>query len=196
MSPIREQLVGVIDCLLETEQSLLLEIARRLLPDDIAVPGDLEASQEAQAEYARGRQSPMRLSTGIKAKGRGSLPRPFVFVWTFQFHYTARKTVFFISTINDCLTLEQRIQVGYLQPNRQPVALVSVQVIGIHQLISDVNIGYRFDLLFLCHQFHPPFLGVAYNILARKTISDYLFSVCCKFGNYFPVFCNENILFL
>ena len=28
MSPIREQLVGVIDCLPETEQSLLLEIAR------------------------------------------------------------------------------------------------------------------------------------------------------------------------
>ena len=48
MPPIREQLVGVIDCLPETEQSLLLEIARRFLPDD------LEAIRLARAEYARG----------------------------------------------------------------------------------------------------------------------------------------------
>jgi len=54
MSPIREQLVGVIDCLPETEQSLLLEIARRFLPDDVATPDDLEAIREARAEYARG----------------------------------------------------------------------------------------------------------------------------------------------
>ena len=58
MSPIREQLVGVIDCLPETEQSLLLEIARRFLSDDIAAPDDLEASQEARAEYARGQTIP------------------------------------------------------------------------------------------------------------------------------------------
>ena len=32
MSPIREELVGVIDCLPEAEQFLLLEIARRFLP--------------------------------------------------------------------------------------------------------------------------------------------------------------------
>ncbi len=54
MSPIREQLVGVIDCLPEAEQSLLLEIARRFLPDDVATPDDLEAIREARAEYARG----------------------------------------------------------------------------------------------------------------------------------------------
>ena len=58
MSPIREQLVGVIDCLPETEQSLLLEIARRFLPDDVAVPDDLEAIQAARAEYARGQTVP------------------------------------------------------------------------------------------------------------------------------------------
>ena len=58
MSPIREQLVGVIDCLPETEQSLVLEIARRFLPDDIATPDDLEAIQEARAEYARGQTIP------------------------------------------------------------------------------------------------------------------------------------------
>ncbi len=54
MSPIREQLMGVIDCLPETEQSLLLEIARRFLPDDVATPDDLEAIRKARAEYARG----------------------------------------------------------------------------------------------------------------------------------------------
>lgn len=53
MSPIREQLVGVIDCLPETEQRLLLEIARRFLPDDIATPDDLEAIRIAREEYAR-----------------------------------------------------------------------------------------------------------------------------------------------
>ena len=58
MSPIREQLVGVIDCLPETEQSLLLEIARRFLPEDTASPGDLEAIREARAEYARGQTVP------------------------------------------------------------------------------------------------------------------------------------------
>ncbi len=58
MSPIREQLVGVIDCLPETEQSLLLEIARRFLPDDVATPDDLEAIQTAREEYARGETIP------------------------------------------------------------------------------------------------------------------------------------------
>ena len=67
MSPIREQLVGVIDCLPETEQSLLLEIARRFLPDDTAAPDDLEAIQKARVEYARGQTPrPMR-NPGAKA---------------------------------------------------------------------------------------------------------------------------------
>lgn len=48
MSPIREQLMGVTDCPRRQEQSLLLEIARRFLPDD------LEDIQQARAEYARG----------------------------------------------------------------------------------------------------------------------------------------------
>lgn len=58
MSPIREQLVGVIDCLPETEQSLLLEIARRFLSDDVATPDDLEVIREARAEYAGGQTIP------------------------------------------------------------------------------------------------------------------------------------------
>jgi len=58
MSPIREQLVGVIDCLPETEQSLLLEIARRFLPDDVATPDDLEDIRRARAEYDGGQTVP------------------------------------------------------------------------------------------------------------------------------------------
>lgn len=58
MSPIREQLVDVIDCLPESEQSLLLEIARRFLPDDQATPDDLKAIQAARAEYLRGEAVP------------------------------------------------------------------------------------------------------------------------------------------
>jgi hypothetical protein len=54
MSPIRDQLVGVIDCLPEQEQSLLLEIARRFLPDDTATPDDLLDIRQARAEHARG----------------------------------------------------------------------------------------------------------------------------------------------
>ena len=55
MSPIREQLVGVIDCLPESEQSLLLEIARRLLTDDVATPEDLADIREAREDYCKGR---------------------------------------------------------------------------------------------------------------------------------------------
>ena len=58
MSPIREQLVGMIDCLPESEQALLLEIVKRFLPDDVATPDDLDAIQAARAEYARGETVP------------------------------------------------------------------------------------------------------------------------------------------
>ena len=54
MSPIRNQLVDVIDVLPEAEQALLLEIACRFMPDDVATPGDLEAIAAAREEYARG----------------------------------------------------------------------------------------------------------------------------------------------
>ena len=44
----------MIDCLPEQEQSLLLEIARRFLPDDTATPDDLLDIRQARAEHARG----------------------------------------------------------------------------------------------------------------------------------------------
>ena len=48
----------MIDCLPEQEQSLLLEIARRFLPNDTATPDDLEDIRAARAEYARGETIP------------------------------------------------------------------------------------------------------------------------------------------
>lgn len=54
MSPIREQLVEMIDCLPEAEQSLLLEIARRFVPDDVATPDDLNVISAARKEFASG----------------------------------------------------------------------------------------------------------------------------------------------
>lgn len=54
MAPVKEQLVRVIDCLPETEQKLLLEIARRFLADDVATSDDIEAVRAAREEYARG----------------------------------------------------------------------------------------------------------------------------------------------
>ena len=54
MSPVRNQLIEMIDCLQEEEQTLLLEIARRFVPDDIATPDDIASIHEARAEYANG----------------------------------------------------------------------------------------------------------------------------------------------
>ena len=54
MSPVRERLVEMIDCLPETEQVLLVEIARRFISDDAATPDDIAAHATALEEYRRG----------------------------------------------------------------------------------------------------------------------------------------------
>ena len=54
MSPIRDQLVEVIDCLPETEQSLLLQVALRFIADDVATTEDLDDIQAAREDYERG----------------------------------------------------------------------------------------------------------------------------------------------
>ncbi|MBQ4250149.1 MAG: phosphoribosylaminoimidazolesuccinocarboxamide synthase [Clostridia bacterium] len=54
MTPTKEQLIRVIDFLPENEQQLLLEIAKRFLPDDVATPEDLADIEEARKEYERG----------------------------------------------------------------------------------------------------------------------------------------------
>ena len=54
MSPVRNQLVDMIDCMPEQEQILLLEIAKRFIPDDIATSDDIEAIKKADEEFARG----------------------------------------------------------------------------------------------------------------------------------------------
>lgn len=54
MSPVREQLDAMIDNLNEQDQTLLLEIVCRFLPDDVATPQDLEAIAQARKEYQAG----------------------------------------------------------------------------------------------------------------------------------------------
>ena len=54
MSPIRNQLLEMIDCLPEQEQMLVFEIVKRFVPDDVATADDLQAIQAAQAEYLNG----------------------------------------------------------------------------------------------------------------------------------------------
>ena len=54
MSPIKNQLVDVIDVLPETEQLLLLEIAKRFVSDDVATDDDLAAIRAAREEFSRG----------------------------------------------------------------------------------------------------------------------------------------------
>ena len=54
MSPIKKQLVDVIDCLPEQEQILLFEIAKRFISDDVANADDVEAVRAARQDYANG----------------------------------------------------------------------------------------------------------------------------------------------
>lgn len=54
MSPIRNQLVEMIDYLPDQEQLLLFEIVKRFVPDDVATPADRKDIQAARAEYANG----------------------------------------------------------------------------------------------------------------------------------------------
>ncbi len=54
MSPIKNQLLEIIDYMPMREQILLLEIAQRFVPDDIATPDDLAAIKAARSEYQNG----------------------------------------------------------------------------------------------------------------------------------------------
>ena len=54
MSPVRERLVKIIDCMPEQEQALLLEIAKRFISDDVASVDDLQAIAAARRELIDG----------------------------------------------------------------------------------------------------------------------------------------------
>ena len=54
MSPVKNQLIDMIDFLSEQEQLLMIEIVKRFIPDDVATPDDLEAIRIADEEYSRG----------------------------------------------------------------------------------------------------------------------------------------------
>lgn len=58
MSPVREKLDSMIDCLPDAELTLLLEIVQRFIPDDVATLDDLEAINAARSEYAAGQTVP------------------------------------------------------------------------------------------------------------------------------------------
>ncbi|MCL2218082.1 MAG: hypothetical protein FWB91_13835 [Defluviitaleaceae bacterium] len=51
---IRNQLVETIDFLHEPEQLLLLEIAKRFIPGDVATPEDILDIRQADEEFAHG----------------------------------------------------------------------------------------------------------------------------------------------
>ncbi len=54
MSPIKMQLIDLIDCMPETEQTLLFEIAKHFVADDIATNDDLTAIEKARNEFTNG----------------------------------------------------------------------------------------------------------------------------------------------
>ena len=54
MSPVRNRLVEMIDCMPEQEQLLLFEIAKRFVSDDIASADDLAAIKAAREDLASG----------------------------------------------------------------------------------------------------------------------------------------------
>ena len=54
MSPIKEQLLNVVDLIPESRQALLLEIAKCFITDDAATSSDLEDIAAARAEYVNG----------------------------------------------------------------------------------------------------------------------------------------------
>lgn len=54
MTSATKQLSDLVELLPEKEQTLILELVIRLLPDDIATDEDLADIAEARAEYMRG----------------------------------------------------------------------------------------------------------------------------------------------
>ena len=54
MSPVRELLVNTIDQLPETEQVILLQVAMRFVPDDVATDEDILDIKQADEEFLRG----------------------------------------------------------------------------------------------------------------------------------------------
>jgi len=54
MPPVRELLVNTIDQLPEQEQILLLHVARRFMPDDVATDEDIWDIKQADEEFTLG----------------------------------------------------------------------------------------------------------------------------------------------
>ncbi|MCL2357918.1 MAG: hypothetical protein FWC70_12335 [Defluviitaleaceae bacterium] len=54
MQTLTMQINTMVEHLQEPEQTLVLEIVKRFLPDDVATPEDLAVIAEARDEYLRG----------------------------------------------------------------------------------------------------------------------------------------------
>ena len=73
MSPVRNQLVEMIDLMPEAEQLLLLEIARRFVPDDAAAPettcapGRRSISPRPAGNTGKAKPFPTTALIGVKA---------------------------------------------------------------------------------------------------------------------------------
>jgi hypothetical protein len=55
---IAQQISFIVEQLPETEQTLILELVRRISPDDILTATDLTDIEEARLEFARGESVP------------------------------------------------------------------------------------------------------------------------------------------
>jgi hypothetical protein len=55
---VSQQINLIVEQLPETEQILILELVKRINPDDILMPEDIADIREARAEYARGETIP------------------------------------------------------------------------------------------------------------------------------------------
>ena len=53
-----QQINLIVEQLPEAEQLLILELVRRINPDDVLTPEDIADIKEARAEYARGERVP------------------------------------------------------------------------------------------------------------------------------------------
>ena len=51
---VKEQAFEIFDLLSEQEQILVLELLKRLAPDDVATPEDIAAHEAAMGDYKRG----------------------------------------------------------------------------------------------------------------------------------------------
>ncbi|MDR1159031.1 MAG: hypothetical protein LBK69_00150 [Syntrophomonadaceae bacterium] len=56
---VSQQISIMIEQLSKSDQQLILDLAKRLVPDDVATPDDLEAIAAGHEEYLQGKTEPL-----------------------------------------------------------------------------------------------------------------------------------------